>query len=263
MWEEETKKEDTLFTDDDEIECERLIIKFGKAVGMDYVELRNEIFSFGFLMSDSGGLAARHIKSFTGTYRDKRVTAFLPREDTVLKLELDEGITDKKGFFFLLGKIRLTESEMIRLCQSLQVITTQEPARRQKRRAPAIDEEFRLVERRAITAKRPKLQKHKSAPLKERAPEPLSIRDFIDTRVTTTRCTVCDCSPGIRMLALASLDGCPHRFCFDCILEWAQLSCNQCPLCRAKFNLISREVNILQARQFIHLRETIAVWPKG
>lgn len=265
-WDEEQKTEDTLFTFHVDTTCERLIIKFGRAVGMDYVELRNEIFCFGFEVTDLKRKARRHIKSFTRTLKDKRVTAFLPLESTVLKLELDDGLTDS-SFFFLLGKIRLTESEMVRLCESLQLINSPELelqlARRPKRRAPPEDEEYKEVERRAKTVKRPKLLKHKSEPLKLRAHEPLTFRDFIDTRVTNARCSVCDCTPGIRMLALASLDGCSHRFCFDCILEWAQLSCNKCPLCRAEFFKICREVNILQSRQYLHVRESVEVWPKN
>lgn len=41
------------------------------------------------------------------------------------------------------------------------------------------------------------------------------------------------------MLKQGFLPACDHRFHFDCILTWAKVT-NLCPLCRVKFNLITR-----------------------
>ena len=38
---------------------------------------------------------------------------------------------------------------------------------------------------------------------------------------------------------VGQIDGCKHRFCFDCIVEWVKTK-NTCPLCRARFNHIAK-----------------------
>jgi len=50
-------------------------------------------------------------------------------------------------------------------------------------------------------------------------------------------CSICLDEPSI--YEVASIDGCSHKFCFICIEKWADKE-NTCPLCRKRFNVISR-----------------------
>ena len=38
----------------------------------------------------------------------------------------------------------------------------------------------------------------------------------------------------------ANIDCCNHSFCFECIKEWADKSSNNCPICKFKFQKITR-----------------------
>lgn len=51
-------------------------------------------------------------------------------------------------------------------------------------------------------------------------------------------CCICMCDPddGER----ATIDGCDHEFCFDCIGKWSERE-NTCPLCKVRFSRINRE----------------------
>lgn len=50
-------------------------------------------------------------------------------------------------------------------------------------------------------------------------------------------CCICMCDPdeGER----ATIDGCEHEFCFDCIEKWGERE-NTCPLCKNRFSRINR-----------------------
>jgi len=51
----------------------------------------------------------------------------------------------------------------------------------------------------------------------------------------------------------ASLDGCTHAFCFDCIKSWSDVT-NSCPLCKAKFRKIvhhGTETTVVEKQQKI------------
>lgn len=50
-------------------------------------------------------------------------------------------------------------------------------------------------------------------------------------------CTICMCPP--EKGEVSEIDGCNHLYCFSCIAEWAEHQ-NTCPLCKARFNRISR-----------------------
>ena len=53
-------------------------------------------------------------------------------------------------------------------------------------------------------------------------------------------CAIClDAPPA--MSDVASISGCTHRFCFDCIDQWANTE-NRCPCCKARFRTIDRVV---------------------
>eukprot|EP01083_Nonionella_stella_P231908 818571_1 len=43
------------------------------------------------------------------------------------------------------------------------------------------------------------------------------------------------------MNEVATISGCTHRFCFDCIDKWAQTE-NKCPCCKERFRTIDRAV---------------------
>lgn len=36
---------------------------------------------------------------------------------------------------------------------------------------------------------------------------------------------------------VAKTDSCDHRFCYDCLKEWAQIN-TECPICKKKFREI-------------------------
>ena len=53
-------------------------------------------------------------------------------------------------------------------------------------------------------------------------------------------CAICLDAPPC-MSEVASISGCTHRFCFDCIDRWAVTE-NKCPCCKARFQTIDRVV---------------------
>ncbi|KAL3773077.1 hypothetical protein ACHAW5_007292 [Stephanodiscus triporus] len=53
-------------------------------------------------------------------------------------------------------------------------------------------------------------------------------------------CAICLDAPPC-MSEVASISGCTHRFCFDCIDRWAETE-NRCPCCKARFQTIDRVV---------------------
>lgn len=53
-------------------------------------------------------------------------------------------------------------------------------------------------------------------------------------------CAICLDAPPC-MSEVASIGGCTHRFCFDCIDRWAETE-NRCPCCKARFQSIDRVV---------------------
>ena len=90
------------------------------------------------------------------------------------------------------------------------------------------------------------------------------MRDLITDEYTNNECTICGTGSenvlkGIRKLALVKLDTCAHKFCFDCIFEWSDRSCNQCPLCRKDYFSVSRLANPLQAAQKVYITETVYI----
>ena len=58
--------------------------------------------------------------------------------------------------------------------------------------------------------------------------------------LTDFTCAIClDAPPSIT--DVASISGCTHTFCFDCIDKWADTE-NRCPCCKARFRTIDRMV---------------------
>lgn len=53
-------------------------------------------------------------------------------------------------------------------------------------------------------------------------------------------CAICLDTPSC-MTEMASISGCMHQFCFDCINRWAERK-NKCPCCNARFESIYRMV---------------------
>ena len=39
---------------------------------------------------------------------------------------------------------------------------------------------------------------------------------------------------------MATIECCEHRFCYECIYNWALKSSNTCPNCKKKFNSIKK-----------------------
>lgn len=54
---------------------------------------------------------------------------------------------------------------------------------------------------------------------------------------TTASCCICMDEP--KPSDLASINGCEHLFCFECIEKWAERE-NSCPLCKVRFTKIDR-----------------------
>ena len=57
---------------------------------------------------------------------------------------------------------------------------------------------------------------------------------------TDATCAICLDTP-ISMTDVATISGCTHEFCFDCIDRWAATE-NSCPCCKARFRTIDRVV---------------------
>eukprot|EP00522_Entomoneis_paludosa_P001966 CAMPEP_0172472986 /NCGR_PEP_ID=MMETSP1065-20121228/68628_1 /TAXON_ID=265537 /ORGANISM="Amphiprora paludosa, Strain CCMP125" /LENGTH=411 /DNA_ID=CAMNT_0013231155 /DNA_START=606 /DNA_END=1841 /DNA_ORIENTATION=- len=58
-----------------------------------------------------------------------------------------------------------------------------------------------------------------------------------ETNEENYSCCICMSEPNRQDLSV--IDGCDHRFCFDCIAKWADRE-NTCPLCKVRFSNISR-----------------------
>jgi len=59
------------------------------------------------------------------------------------------------------------------------------------------------------------------------------------------KCAICLCDikiPGI-------LDGCNHKFCFECIYKWSNVN-NTCPLCREEINVIKKKESNGKIKRF-------------
>ena len=52
-------------------------------------------------------------------------------------------------------------------------------------------------------------------------------------------CTIC--IEELTSHNLSEIDGCDHKFCYDCIFVWACKSSNTCPNCKNKFNKIIKK----------------------
>ena len=55
-------------------------------------------------------------------------------------------------------------------------------------------------------------------------------------------CAICLDTPSC-MTEMASISGCMHQFCFDCIHRWAERK-SKCPCCNARFESIYRMVDL-------------------
>jgi hypothetical protein len=58
--------------------------------------------------------------------------------------------------------------------------------------------------------------------------------------LTNFTCPICLDAP-TSMTDVASISGCTHKFCFDCIDKWANTE-NRCPLCKSDFRTIDRVI---------------------
>jgi len=64
-------------------------------------------------------------------------------------------------------------------------------------------------------------------------------KDTDDDKGTETSTSCCICLSEPKPSDLASISGCDHLFCFDCIEKWADRE-NTCPLCKERFTKIDR-----------------------
>eukprot|EP00546_Thalassionema_frauenfeldii_P018087 CAMPEP_0178901150 /NCGR_PEP_ID=MMETSP0786-20121207/3858_1 /TAXON_ID=186022 /ORGANISM="Thalassionema frauenfeldii, Strain CCMP 1798" /LENGTH=397 /DNA_ID=CAMNT_0020572211 /DNA_START=691 /DNA_END=1884 /DNA_ORIENTATION=+ len=79
-----------------------------------------------------------------------------------------------------------------------------------------------------------------SPPAKKRAvaskeDKPVSLK--LDPDESSQNCCICMSVPDAG--ELAAIDGCEHKFCFNCIEKWSDRE-NTCPLCKNRFNRINR-----------------------
>mmetsp|Transcript_17683 Transcript_17683/g.50914 ORF Transcript_17683/g.50914 Transcript_17683/m.50914 type:complete len:328 (+) Transcript_17683:167-1150(+) len=71
---------------------------------------------------------------------------------------------------------------------------------------------------------------------KEAIPEPESEEE--DTKPAAAQsCCICMCD--VKLDDLSCINGCDHRFCFECIEKWSERE-NSCPLCKNRFTKIDR-----------------------
>lgn len=54
------------------------------------------------------------------------------------------------------------------------------------------------------------------------------------------RCTICLDVLGASCGFTGTVPACGHTFCFPCIIEWARVGTNRCPLCKAEFEAVSK-----------------------
>lgn len=112
---------------------------------------------------------------------------------------------------------------------------SEEPPRRSQRarkRAPAADEEPRDP-----PTKKPKRANLKSAPPASAKSDKAVPVTQEDSEQQTASCCICMDEP--KPADLASINGCDHLFCFDCIEKWGERE-NTCPLCKVRFSKIDR-----------------------
>ena len=69
-------------------------------------------------------------------------------------------------------------------------------------------------------------------------------------------CTIC--IEEVEYAKQARINGCNHKFCFDCIKEWATKSSNTCPNCKKKFDKIIYK-NVLDQDQHIKVEDKDAL----
>eukprot|EP00547_Thalassionema_nitzschioides_P004175 CAMPEP_0194215878 /NCGR_PEP_ID=MMETSP0156-20130528/17972_1 /TAXON_ID=33649 /ORGANISM="Thalassionema nitzschioides, Strain L26-B" /LENGTH=415 /DNA_ID=CAMNT_0038944511 /DNA_START=113 /DNA_END=1360 /DNA_ORIENTATION=- len=65
--------------------------------------------------------------------------------------------------------------------------------------------------------------------------KPASLKSDPDESSST--CCICMSHPDVT--EVATIDGCDHKFCFNCIEKWSDRE-NTCPLCKNRFNRINR-----------------------
>lgn len=58
------------------------------------------------------------------------------------------------------------------------------------------------------------------------------------------KCLICY---GEELEILAKTDSCDHRFCYECLSEWAKIN-NYCPVCKKKFLEIN-QYDLFEFRQ--------------
>ncbi len=64
------------------------------------------------------------------------------------------------------------------------------------------------------------------------------------TKLSAANCTICLQA----MHKEASISGCVHTFCFECIEEWAK-NTNTCPMCKCEFNKIKEKQNAAHVKK--------------
>lgn len=64
------------------------------------------------------------------------------------------------------------------------------------------------------------------------------------SKVSATNCTICL----QEMHKEATISGCVHTFCFECIEEWAK-NTNTCPMCKCEFNNIKEKQNTAHVKK--------------
>ncbi|KAL3783932.1 hypothetical protein ACHAWO_012821 [Cyclotella atomus] len=119
---------------------------------------------------------------------------------------------------------------------------------RRSTRNAALDANIRVVDYQNHRARRPKrLQtpptnniggKDHPIELLDDSDSPPMANLKTDESLSDFTCPIClDCPPSLQQLA--TISGCTHRFCFECIDTWASTE-NRCPCCKARFRTIDR-----------------------
>jgi hypothetical protein len=83
----------------------------------------------------------------------------------------------------------------------------------------------------------PSSEASKPSPKKKRAPGRLKSDPDDDAKEENCDCCICMTEPEPQ--ELATINGCEHFFCFECIEKWADRE-NTCPLCKKRFSTINR-----------------------
>lgn len=114
--------------------------------------------------------------------------------------------------------------------------------------SPSALERFRLPEAPPPAAVPSVRRSARLMKLKKPPPES-SLPKKKKARTETSCCTICMGVP--KSSELASIDGCSHTFCFECIQEWSDRE-NSCPNCKVRFGRI-----------IPHHGESVAVTPRN